>query len=666
MSLPAERPGRRPRQARHGGLPVLGRRAQRERRAARPPGRAEGPRRRLRPADRHLRLQPADLAGQGRPAPRHLLLRPQRRRRPDRRALRVRLRRAVRRRRRDLRARLRVPVLRAAGDHPEAARPVRRPDRVDARGRAARRRSPSCSSTTRTPRRPPTSSRSGSASSGSRPSTTRPTPRTRSNFDTIANAIKQADPDLVINGAIAGDGIALSARSRRSASPRRCSTSSTHRPTRRTRRRSARPTPRGSSPTSRGARRRRTRPTRSSWRATPSSSAPPPSEDAANSYTAGQVLAAAVEAVGELDQAADRRLVARQHRRDDRRSPQLGRDGTTRRATCSSASSRTVRIEIVAPESAATTDDVIWSSRIGSERSETVTLFLQTLILGLLVGGVYALMSSGFSLVFGVMRIINLSHAAMIVLAAFLTWWVWDRTGLDPLAGRRAGHAGDVRRRVAALQGGHRAGPPDRPRAGDGGVVRRRRRGRRRDVADLGHRGPLGDPDYFNQSFEVGSLAVPKAQLYACLGARGDPGRALVALLRGTFLGRAIRACATNRDSAALAGINVERTMAQMFAIGAATTGFAGAALVGALPVRPGLPLRVDRTGALRRDPRRARQPAGRRLGRPSSAWARPSPRRTSTCRWATAVPYVLIIAILLLRPQGLLGDRARADAVHS
>ena len=94
----------------------------------------------------------------------------------------------------------------------------------------------------------------------------------------------------------------------------------------------------------------------------------------------------------------------------------------------------------------------------------------------------------------------------------------------------------------------------------------------------------------------------------------------LVALLRGTFLGRAIRACATNRDSAALAGINVERTMAQMFAIGAATTGFGGAALVGDLPVRPGLPLRLDRAGAVRRDPRRARQPAGRRASAPASS----------------------------------------------
>ena len=80
-----------------------------------------------------------------------------------------------------------------------------------------------------------------------------------------------------------------------------------------------------------------------------------------------------------------------------------------------------------------------------------MTLFLQTLILGLLVGGVYALMSSGFTLVFGVMKVINLAHAAMIVVAGFLTWFVWDATGLDPLLVGLRDQPGHVRRRVGSL-----------------------------------------------------------------------------------------------------------------------------------------------------------------------------------------------------------------------
>ena len=43
------------------------------------------------------------------------------------------------------------------------------------------------------------------------------------------------------------------------------------------------------------------------------------------------------------------------------------------------------------------------------------------------------------------MKVINLSHAAMIVLAAFLTWAVWDLTGLDPLLAGVRDQPGHVR-----------------------------------------------------------------------------------------------------------------------------------------------------------------------------------------------------------------------------
>ena len=57
-----------------------------------------------------------------------------------------------------------------------------------------------------------------------------------------------------------------------------------------------------------------------------------------------------------------------------------------------------------------------------------MTEFLQTLILGLLVGGVYALLASGLTLIFGVMRVINIAHGAFLILAAFITWSIWDAT----------------------------------------------------------------------------------------------------------------------------------------------------------------------------------------------------------------------------------------------
>ena len=62
-------------------------------------------------------------------------------------------------------------------------------------------------------------------------------------------------------------------------------------------------------------------------------------------------------------------------------------------------------------------------------------MFVQTLILGMLVGGVYALLASGLTVIFGVMRIINIAHGALIIMGGFITYTLWKRLGLDPLIG---------------------------------------------------------------------------------------------------------------------------------------------------------------------------------------------------------------------------------------
>lgn len=58
---------------------------------------------------------------------------------------------------------------------------------------------------------------------------------------------------------------------------------------------------------------------------------------------------------------------------------------------------------------------------------------LQLIVSGLLLGGVYALISSGFSLVYGVMRVGNAAHASMSMLGAFITWELLTRFNLDPI-----------------------------------------------------------------------------------------------------------------------------------------------------------------------------------------------------------------------------------------
>ncbi|MDT5038821.1 MAG: branched-chain amino acid transport system permease protein, partial [Micromonosporaceae bacterium] len=57
---------------------------------------------------------------------------------------------------------------------------------------------------------------------------------------------------------------------------------------------------------------------------------------------------------------------------------------------------------------------------------------IQGVILGVLTGGVYALMASGQTLIFGIMKVINLAQGAMVILAAYLAYQLFTSFGLDP------------------------------------------------------------------------------------------------------------------------------------------------------------------------------------------------------------------------------------------
>src|SRR5512146_2941346 len=64
-----------------------------------------------------------------------------------------------------------------------------------------------------------------------------------------------------------------------------------------------------------------------------------------------------------------------------------------------------------------------------------VTLLAQAVVGGILTGAVYALMAAGLTLIFGVMDIINVAQGAFVVLAAYLSFWLEQRFGLDLFVG---------------------------------------------------------------------------------------------------------------------------------------------------------------------------------------------------------------------------------------
>jgi branched-chain amino acid transport system permease protein len=292
-----------------------------------------------------------------------------------------------------------------------------------------------------------------------------------------------------------------------------------------------------------------------------------------------------------------------------------------------------------------------------------MTEFLQNLILGLLLGGVYALAAAGLTLIFGVMRVINIAHGAFLILAAFITYSLWDVWGLDPLLGVALTTPivfvlGWITYKlfVAPI----RTAPMASTVLLTFGLA-------------LVIEGAMGEiwgnnstsirPSYADESFTIGGIFLPKAQLYGGLLAIVVLAVLWLVLTR-TWLGRAIRAAAVNPSSAELVGIRVGAVAALVFGIGIAAAG-AGGAITGVLyPFVPGSHYQwiarllaivvLGGMGSLN----------GAMLGAlvfgvaetMTSAYVSPS--------WATAVPYAIVFAVLLIRPQGLLGTRLREDAV--
>jgi len=70
-----------------------------------------------------------------------------------------------------------------------------------------------------------------------------------------------------------------------------------------------------------------------------------------------------------------------------------------------------------------------------------VSQFLQATVYGLLQGGLFALVAVGFSLVWGVMNIINIAHGAFVLIGAYTAWQLNESLGLDPFLGMFAAAA---------------------------------------------------------------------------------------------------------------------------------------------------------------------------------------------------------------------------------
>src|SRR4051794_25415668 len=196
-----------------------------------------------------------------------------------------------------------------------------------------------------------------------------------------------------------------------------------------------------------------------------------------------------------------------------------------------------------------------------------MTELIQTIAFGLLVGGVYALLASGLTLIFGVMNVINVAHGAFLILAAFLTFTLWSGLGIDPLASILITTPAMFAFGWAVYMLTVR---PIRKAPASASVLLTFGLALVLEaVMGLiwGNNSHSARPSYFNQSFDISGIVLPKAQVFAC-------GAAVVVLaclwwfLARSWVGRAIRAAAANPQGAMLVGIDIAAVSAMTFAVG--------------------------------------------------------------------------------------------------
>jgi branched-chain amino acid transport system permease protein len=288
---------------------------------------------------------------------------------------------------------------------------------------------------------------------------------------------------------------------------------------------------------------------------------------------------------------------------------------------------------------------------------------IQAVVLGLLIGGVYALMAAGLTLIFGVMRIINIAQGAFLILVATVTWWLWRETGIDPILASvittpmmfAAGWL--LYRTVVSRIRGEPSSMSVLLTFGIALVIE----GVLNVVA--GNKFKSATPSYFAQSFTVGSIHLPKTQVYGFLAAVVVLAGLYLVLTR-TWTGRAIRATSQNPSAAALVGVSTAGTAALAFALGSASAGVGGSILSVLYPFFPASHydwisrlLGIVVLGGLGSLP-------GAMVGALILGLAETLTATYGSLRWSTLVFYLVIMAVLLIRPQGLFGPRLREDGM--
>jgi branched-chain amino acid transport system permease protein len=279
----------------------------------------------------------------------------------------------------------------------------------------------------------------------------------------------------------------------------------------------------------------------------------------------------------------------------------------------------------------------------------------QVIVSGVLSGALYAMVALGLALIFGVMRVINIAHGPLLMLGAYVTYFLYTRTALNPFLTVPVAMAalfvvGVLLQRTLVFR------VVDAPELSSLlltfgisiALV---------NLAQNVFTSDLRAVEYITGSWIVGGLALSKPRSIAFVFALAVTAGAFL-FLKTTRLGKAIRATSQSREVALVCGIDVPRIHMLTFGLASALAAGGGALLAVIVAIQPEMgglwtfkSFLVIVLGGAGNYP-------GALLGGLLLGLIEQLASLFLTTQLSEVVAYVLLVLVLLVRPTGLLGGR--------
>jgi branched-chain amino acid transport system permease protein len=283
----------------------------------------------------------------------------------------------------------------------------------------------------------------------------------------------------------------------------------------------------------------------------------------------------------------------------------------------------------------------------------------QNLAFGLLTGALYGLAAAGLSLVFGVLRVLNVAHGELIMLGGYATFWLFASYELDPFLSLGIVvpamfvvgivlHQG-LFARVETLD--------EEPRIKNSLLIGF---GLALVFQNMAVRLWTADERAVNTAYSgavvaAGGLVFPVVRV-ASLGVAALAIAVLHLFLQRTDLGQAIRATAEDWQAALLMGIDVRRTYVVAFAIGSALAGIAGTLVTVGYSINPSIGLEWTLKALVVVVLAGLGSMPGTLLGGLLLGGAESVSALVLGGPYREVVALVLFVLVLMVRPQGLFG----------